>query len=798
MDATVGLTKRRKLSERIFGYDVFISFALGEPPRGSFSYASDLARRLQDAGLVVFFCEEELGYGDTLSTSLDSALANSKVMAVIINAEVLEDPRWIRIEVEQFRRYHPKSPVIPVSLDRCLPDIAAQKVAVENWHGFEKRKFILELHENGASNSASQQTLDSIITSVGRLRANFKWRALVAFFVFLLLVLTLVSWRMKFAADLARNEAEHKQHVANMFVVAAEQSNGEFLEAMDTTKRNHAFPTYFVDNIRQALFQRAVLLDTKGESSILSMKLVTHGATSSLVLGSRYETIRILPLNNKLDVHECDSHRYLSNVVVSADGSFWIGYEIGEQDDFSVLIRRWPDCKPLKSDISRWQDMLRKGRANVPLQAAVPLPDNRLLVGWLDGKLEIYTANAQSLSIPIKPFPLAAVWADREGRRIAVLDKGHQLRLFNLGGESLAPPLKLKLGAAVRITSKPWEGFFGNLNGGKTILLQPAISLPAVDDSVDLNDPALIVAPESVGVLLMLQRFTSESDMLFDQIVFRDNVTGCVYAQYLTDKKFGILTLQDQCVGEYSERKIEIEYPRSAARYSAGAICQDGQIVVGDWDGNIYWMRRVENVFDDVGVELEHVERSWSDAVSGVVCGVSGAVYVSYRSHGVKLFVSSWQLQEREINRVSVDTDSSYWPEEDIAWNVDTFHGAGVLYLRASQGDLELVSGTQLVWRRNFARPRAYETGSSTDAIHSVAVDAARKRLWVLTSLGRLSLVELNTGSVLARFGTNFFSAAAVMPTGFDKLTISEQGGVSFSYEWDGKFFEVTAKPRGE
>lgn len=45
-------------ASRLFGYDVFISFALGGPTRGSQSYASDLAR-LRERDLSVFFSEDE-------------------------------------------------------------------------------------------------------------------------------------------------------------------------------------------------------------------------------------------------------------------------------------------------------------------------------------------------------------------------------------------------------------------------------------------------------------------------------------------------------------------------------------------------------------------------------------------------------------------------------------------------------------------------------------------------------------------------------------------------------------------
>ena len=50
---------RRTNAARLFGYDIFISFALGPLPRGTQSYASDLARRLRERDFAVFFSEDE-------------------------------------------------------------------------------------------------------------------------------------------------------------------------------------------------------------------------------------------------------------------------------------------------------------------------------------------------------------------------------------------------------------------------------------------------------------------------------------------------------------------------------------------------------------------------------------------------------------------------------------------------------------------------------------------------------------------------------------------------------------------
>src|SRR5262245_11543058 len=100
---------------RIFGYDLFISFALGSPPRGTQSYASDLARRLRERDFTVFFSEDEAPPGEELDGALRSALHRSKTLVVIANRGTLGDPRWVRKEVEAFRARHPSRPIVAIS-----------------------------------------------------------------------------------------------------------------------------------------------------------------------------------------------------------------------------------------------------------------------------------------------------------------------------------------------------------------------------------------------------------------------------------------------------------------------------------------------------------------------------------------------------------------------------------------------------------------------------------------------------------------------------------------------------------
>lgn len=80
---------RRSQAARLFGYDLFISFALGPLPRGTQSYASDLARRLRERDFSVFFSEDEAPPGAPLTNTLRAALHRSQVLVVVANRGTL-------------------------------------------------------------------------------------------------------------------------------------------------------------------------------------------------------------------------------------------------------------------------------------------------------------------------------------------------------------------------------------------------------------------------------------------------------------------------------------------------------------------------------------------------------------------------------------------------------------------------------------------------------------------------------------------------------------------------------------
>lgn len=179
---------------RLFGYDVFVSFALGAPPRGSRSYASDLARRLRDRDFTVFFSEDEAPVGDHLDSTLRHALHRSRILVVIANSGTLADPRWVREEVEEFRRKHPGRPVIPINIGHALQDPALGPAA-ETWLRFSDKIWIDEPQSAGDEGVVSDSVIERLVSAPYAMRSRARWRWTVrAAFAVLSIVTASALW----------------------------------------------------------------------------------------------------------------------------------------------------------------------------------------------------------------------------------------------------------------------------------------------------------------------------------------------------------------------------------------------------------------------------------------------------------------------------------------------------------------------------------------------------------------------------------------------------------------------------
>src|SRR5262245_1268282 len=169
---------RSGYAARLFGYDIFISFALGPLPRGTRSYAADLARRLRELGFTVFFSEEEAPAGSSLDATLRRALLRSRVLIVVINAGTLREPRWVRQEVEEFRRAHPGRLIVPANIGGALSDPELAAAAAE-WLRHADLIWVDETSAAGLEGIVSDDVVARLATAPRTVKAGTKWRALI-------------------------------------------------------------------------------------------------------------------------------------------------------------------------------------------------------------------------------------------------------------------------------------------------------------------------------------------------------------------------------------------------------------------------------------------------------------------------------------------------------------------------------------------------------------------------------------------------------------------------------------------
>jgi TIR domain len=165
----------KRFAKNLFGYDFFVSFKLGRFPLGAQSYASDLARRLREEDYTVFFSEEEAPPGEQLSPTLTKALHHSRIMIVILNEGALLHSKWVRHEVEEFRRRHPKRPVVAINIDRAIEKYAVQADTAA-WLGPEGRIWLDEANEAAKNGTASAAVVKRLAITPNFLRSNSRLR----------------------------------------------------------------------------------------------------------------------------------------------------------------------------------------------------------------------------------------------------------------------------------------------------------------------------------------------------------------------------------------------------------------------------------------------------------------------------------------------------------------------------------------------------------------------------------------------------------------------------------------------
>ncbi|WP_447802806.1 toll/interleukin-1 receptor domain-containing protein [Pseudomonas serbica] len=192
---------------RYFGYDIFISFALGPKPRGCRAYASDLARRLRERGFTVYFSEDEAPAGSELDITLRRALRRSRILVVVANRGTLADPRWVRLEVEEYVGNRKQATVVPINVDGALQDPAFTDTT-QKWLPFAGRIWVDEDAQACESGRVSDAVVERLATAPYAVRSVVRLRGAIG------LALTGFALLATFALlqrDTAIDERNHAQ-----------------------------------------------------------------------------------------------------------------------------------------------------------------------------------------------------------------------------------------------------------------------------------------------------------------------------------------------------------------------------------------------------------------------------------------------------------------------------------------------------------------------------------------------------------------------------------------------------------
>jgi DNA-binding beta-propeller fold protein YncE len=434
-------TPARNFAARLFGYDVFISFALGPSPRGSLSYASDLARRLRERDFTVFFSEDEAPPGEQLDSTLLKALESSRLLVVIANRGTLAEPRWVRKEVEEYRRRHPDRPVIPISVGGALLDSTLAGQAQE-WLAFQDKIWLDEAADACETGIASAALIERLATAPTRVRSNVSWRRVVRGVIAVLAALAIaLGIAAKMATDSAeRARAELRRSIslrmtgeAPAMLTGARAGGDEQAVQQALVARALVGPTAEVDAAMLSTLKAMPQLSKVVNTGLpIGSMAFSHDGTH-IVTGRRDGTLQFWNATNLQPIGAPlkGIQHGISTLALSADGQTIVsGSEDGTLQRWNANSRE-PIGEPLKAHKNE-----SPGWAELGVQTVAISPDGSRIAtsGW-DWTLKLWDAKTGKQDgeplMEQEGYVYSGLAFSKDGSRIVAAGNDPTIRLWN-------------------------------------------------------------------------------------------------------------------------------------------------------------------------------------------------------------------------------------------------------------------------------------------------------------------------------------------------------------------------------
>lgn len=459
----------------IAGYDFFISFKLGLAPIGAQSYASDLARRLRELDFTVFFSEEEAPAGTKLNTTLVKALHKTRILVVIANEGALAHSQWVRKEVEEFRKKHPKRPIIPINVDRSL-EIFGPNVDASKWLDSDGKIWLDETQRAIQDGISSLEVVKGLQVAARFIRANtwFRWAiGVIVLSLSVLMLLFLYYWRD--ANQKFRDATALRLIAEGSAITSGQRMGGGPIRGIFEVLAGHRLSrSADTDEALQTQFhkfgQQELLWENPGPVveiafSMDGKRIVSGGIDGSLHL---WDAATGNPIGQKLEAHKdrilsivlstdgkhivshskdtlmlwntitnkslkIDGH-YLDSIAISPDGT-----RIVTGGQYGILLQR---------DASNGNDIgrLLEGHKDSISSVAYSFNGERIISGSSDGTLRLWDAKTgQSIGQPFQRHQgkVSSAAFSRDGARIVSGSDDRTLRVWDANtGQLIGQPLK--------------------------------------------------------------------------------------------------------------------------------------------------------------------------------------------------------------------------------------------------------------------------------------------------------------------------------------------------------------------
>jgi hypothetical protein len=312
-----------RFATNLFGYDFFISFKLGGFPDGAQSYASDLARRLREEDFTVFFSEEEAPPGAELGPTLTKALHSARILVVILNEGALLRSKWVRQEVEEFRRQHQKRPIIPINIDEAKEKYATDIAA---WLGHEERIWLNETNEAIKNGTVSATIVKRLTITPKFMRANSRLRWTGGAVAVALLLLTIWAFIERSVAIEARDQALHNESRAfsalSGVAIADNRPNHAAQLALAAWPRDdrdqHLRLETALQNLSKAVAERLYLHQMRHDSAVDGALLTKDGRR--ILSWSDDSTLRLWDAATGQQIGPTMKHDGIEGALLTKDG----------------------------------------------------------------------------------------------------------------------------------------------------------------------------------------------------------------------------------------------------------------------------------------------------------------------------------------------------------------------------------------------------------------------------------------------------------------------------------------------